>query len=241
MYGRTIFSLLCLAFYVNCATVPNDENLNSTPAQDDSSNRASNSSDNLNEIDTSEILDICTSAICVNETINLLNYMDQAIDPCENFYDFACGKYLRETILPADKSYDLSVFQLRDKVREQIRDVLLEESPPNELHIIKLAKDFVKICMDEEKLNAAGTEPMLDYLEKYGGWPVIKGESGWNEDDWDWLKVKQQIFDDGFVNNLILEFSIGADLKNTSKRTIYVSKADDFESKNSEKFLHRPD
>lgn len=177
----------------------------------------------VNCTNTEILNDVCTSAICVNESMNLLNYMDQTIDPCDNFYDFACGKHIRETVLPEDKSNDLSFFKLQDKVREQIRDVLMEESKPNELHTIKLAKDFVKICTDEKTLNAAGTKPMLEYLEKYGGWPVLKGESGWNEDNWDWLNVKRQIFDDGFLSNQILEFSIGTDLKNTSKRIIYVS------------------
>lgn len=193
MCGRAIFSLLCLACYVNCATVPNTDT------------------------------NICTSTICESESIELLSYMDQTIDPCENFYDFVCGKYLREKVLPEDKSNDLSIFNLGDKVREEIRDVLSEESKPNELRAFKLAKDFQKICMDEETQNAAGIQPMLKLLEKYGGWPVIKGENEWNGDNYDWLEVKQQLLNDGFLDDLILDLKFPIDLYNTSKRAIFVS------------------
>lgn len=222
MNGQTILILLCITICVNCvicAVVPI-----SSPVQNNSTDRNSISSNNLNETNSTDVSSVCTSAICESESITLLNFMDQMIDPCENFYDFACGKHIRETVLPEDKSNDISILSLRDKVREQLRDVLLEESPPNELHAFKLAKDFVKICMDNETLNAAGTKPMLEYFKKYGGWPVIKGENDWNEDNWDWMNVKRQMFNNGFREEiLILKFSIDVDSKNISKYGIWVS------------------
>lgn len=227
MNGRCL-GLLCLAIYVNCGTVPGYEILlNLPPALEASINRDAKSlqtPDNLNEIDSFDSPNVCTSAVCANESMNLLSYMDTAIDPCDNFYNFVCGKYLRETVLPEDKSVDLSFYRIADKLNDQIQEVLLEESQPNELHTVKLAKDFLKICLDEKSLNAAGIKPMVQYLEKYGGWPVTKGENEWNEDNWDWLNVKRQILNDGFLDDLIVEFTIRPDEKDTSKRALFVSK-----------------
>lgn len=149
--------------------------------------------------------------------------MDAKVNPCENFYDFVCGKFINNTVLPKDKSADLSFFNLADKLREQIRDALMEKSQPNESNTTKLAKDFLNICNNEKSLNAAGIAPMLEYFDKYGGWPVIKGENEWKEDDWDWLKVKQQLLNDGFVDNIILSFKIQPTYADTSKRGIFVS------------------
>lgn len=226
MNGRCL-GLLCLTIYVNCAIVPGYEILaNLPPALEASINRDAKSlqtPDNLNEVDSYEIANVCTSAVCVNESMNLLSYMDTAVDPCDNFYNFVCGKYLRETVLPEDKSVDLSFYRIADKLNDQIQEVLLEEPQPNELHTVKLAKDFLKICLDEKQLNAAGIQPMVKYLEKYGGWPVTKGENEWNEDNWDWLNAKRQILNDGFLDDLILEFTIRPDEKDTSKRALFVS------------------
>lgn len=226
MNGLT-FVLLCTAVYVNCDTVPSIDILYSLSTLEVPSNRDPKNIQtpyNFNEIDSSDNPNVCASETCANESINIMKYMDQTIDPCENFYDFVCGKYLRETILPEDKSSDLSFYQLGDKLREQLQDVLTEDSHPNEPHAFRLAKDFTKICLNEEALNAAGIAPMVEFLDKYGGWPVVKGENEWNGDYWDWLTVKRQIFDDGLLDNLILEFSIRPDDKNSSKRALFVSK-----------------
>lgn len=78
--------------------------------------------------------------------------------------------------------------------------------------------------MDTETLNAAGIEPMVELLDKYGGWPVTKGANEWNDNDWDWLKVKRQTFEDGFLDDLIFAFRIYPDEKDSSKLGIFVSK-----------------
>lgn len=235
MYGWC-FGLLCLAISVNCETVPGYEILANLPnalvhASVNREGKSLQTPENLNEIDSSDIPNICTSAVCANESMNLLSYMDQTLDPCDNFYNFVCGKYLRETVLPEDKSVDLSFYRIADQLNDQIRDALLEEPQPHELYAIRLAKDFLKTCLDEKTANAAGIQPMVEYLEKYGGWPVTKGENEWNENNWDWLNVKRQILNDGFLDDLILEFSIRPDEKDTSKRALFVSKSDDFASK----------
>lgn len=61
----------------------------------------------------------------------------------------------------------------------------------------------------------------MDIIEKYGGWPVVKGDS-WKSEDWNWLNVSQQISNEG-LDTLILESYVSIDLKNTSKRIVSVS------------------
>lgn len=200
MLAQTI-GLLCLIIVVNSSILPahSPENPNPTP-------------------------DVCESKVCKKESANLLNYMDETLDPCNNFYDFVCGTYLRETVLPVQKSVDFSLLNLEAKLRRQVGYILLlGGADPDESQTLKLAKDFMDICSDANTLNAAGIQPMLDYFDKYGGFPVIKGENGWNEDGWDVLNVIKQVTRDGFYDQ-ILHFSIRSDERDNSKHAVFVSK-----------------
>lgn len=46
---------------------------------------------------------ICLSKECIDNSYQLLNNMDLDVDPCEDFYKFSCGNYIRETVVPDDK------------------------------------------------------------------------------------------------------------------------------------------
>lgn len=62
---------------------------------------------------------------------------------------------------------------------------------------------------------------MVEVLEKYSGWPVVRGDD-WESNRFDWLEISQRISNDGLIN-LILNWGIGIDLKNSTRRTLIVS------------------
>lgn len=68
---------------------------------------------------------------------------------------------------------------------------------------------------------SSGIQPLVDILETYGGWPVVKGDT-WKSDDWNWLEIGQNISKEG-LDSLIMETYVYTDLKNTSKRILSVS------------------
>lgn len=149
--------LLCIATSVNGAAVSNiDTILPPSQAQINAIESGIESENTISPIDTIDKLNVCTSEVCAKESTIMRNSMDQTVNPCENFYDFACGNYVRNTVLPEDKAVDLSFFQVQDKVSEQLRLILMEDPQPDELQPFKLAKEFTKICMDEENLNKEG-------------------------------------------------------------------------------------
>ena len=47
--------------------------------------------------------------------------LDENVDPCENFYDFACGTWRKKTVIPEDRS-SLDMFGvLRDDVEVTLK------------------------------------------------------------------------------------------------------------------------
>lgn len=110
---------------------------------------------NLSKVDVSS-LNVCATEVCLKESAKMLNTMDESVNPCDDFYEFACGKLLQDTVLPADKQSQTTFTLTQDKVTRQIQTILSEEPQPNEPNPIKLAKMFTKTCMDEATLNEKG-------------------------------------------------------------------------------------
>lgn len=54
---------------------------------------------------------ICNSQGCVTAAANVLKFMDASVDPCNDFYDFACGKFIAETTL-SDEKVSMDTFSL---------------------------------------------------------------------------------------------------------------------------------
>ena len=47
----------------------------------------------------------------------LLQNIDTEIDPCDNFFEFACGGWLKRTVIPEDRSSYSSFTVLREEVQ----------------------------------------------------------------------------------------------------------------------------
>ena len=46
---------------------------------------------------------VCQTEGCRQQTADLLKQMDRTVDPCQDFYQFACGGYINRTVVPKDK------------------------------------------------------------------------------------------------------------------------------------------
>lgn len=69
--------------------------------------------------------------------------------------------------------------------------------------------------------NIAGTQPMSDILDGFGGWPVVKGNS-WNEGDWNWMETNSKMSARGLQDALVFSLAILTDQRNSSRRILDV-------------------
>lgn len=148
--------------------------------------------------------------------------LDESVDPCENFYEFACGSFIKNTYIPDDKTLIDSFSLVRDIVQEQLRQIVNEESKPDEPRPFTLLKNSHKACMNKTIIEQRGNAPLTDLLNEYGGWPVVKGDE-WNEAGWDWLDVIKRYRQGGLDTNILFSFTVTNNLKNTTTRVLDVS------------------
>ena len=97
------------------------------------------------------------------------NYMDPSVNPAADFYRFACGRWLDQNPVPADKSRWSGFDELQERNFHLVR-VLLEEaaadtlaparSPPRQIG------DFFRAAMDTNRLEALGLSPLQPDLAR---------------------------------------------------------------------------
>lgn len=75
--------------------------------------------------------------------------MKPEIEPCDDFYQFVCGTYIEENLIPDDKD-SLNTFSLiSDKLHEQLKEIIVEERPGTEPKHFQLPNALYKACMNK--------------------------------------------------------------------------------------------
>lgn len=166
---------------------------------------------------------VCDTPGCTLAASKMLGYLDENLDPCENFYNFACGSYLQITQVPEDKVTVDAFSNVRDLVQEQLRIILNEPPSSEDSKPFLLAKQFHASCLNQANIEEQGIKPLADILEAFGGWPVLKADL-WSEGAFDWVDTIKKFRRMGFDTYVIFAFSIETNLKNSSERILVVSK-----------------
>ena len=77
--------------------------------------------------------------------------MNSDVEPCDDFYKFACGGFLKNTIIPDDKVSMNTFSIISDKLQEQLRTSIEAKSEPNESKPFTLVKNLYKACMNKSE------------------------------------------------------------------------------------------
>ncbi|MBL4661297.1 MAG: peptidase M13 [Alcanivoracaceae bacterium] len=143
-----------------------------------------------------------------------LQYVDESVRPQDDFYRYVNGKWLKEYIMPADKSRYGSFNALRDKSEKDVKSIIDE-----------LAKNSYDTDTDEQKISDLYNSYMnTDAIEKAGTSVLDKGLEKINSiANYDDLLAYMSFAD--MYTDAPLGLYVYIDLKDSNKHITYISQS----------------
>ena len=80
---------------------------------------------------------------CVQTAAAIIKNMDTSVNPCQDFYKFACGGFVKRTVIPDDRTRMSSFSVLGDELLTQVGYLtgsfhLIKRGGSNQKGVIKL-------------------------------------------------------------------------------------------------------
>jgi len=166
---------------------------------------------------------LCLTKDCIESSHMVLQNMDKTVDPCTDFYQFACGGFEERVVIPDDRSTRSQFALIRESLQQQMREILEEEPTTPQSKVYDMARNVYKACMDVDKIEEIGLDPLKKMLVELGGWPVL--EENWDDEKFSWQETVYALRKAGYSTDYLIDFSIGTDSKNSSWRLIDIDQA----------------
>ncbi|XP_038075858.1 membrane metallo-endopeptidase-like 1 [Patiria miniata] len=160
----------------------------------------------------------CTTKQCYDSAYAYLSSMNQSKNPCDNFFEYACGGWVQR-YAELNRTRFSTFSKLRDELSQRLK-VIFERSPvagePSSYHIVR--NDY-QSCEDLDTINELGAKPLTDVLTSLGGWPVLGSTpagGNWNATEFDFEKLWAALRGTYDVQ-LIVKTGIMPDVNNMTK------------------------
>ncbi|XP_035628629.1 endothelin-converting enzyme 2-like isoform X3 [Oncorhynchus keta] len=122
----------------------------------------------------------CLTKACFTVASKIVEGLDRSADPCQDFYQYACGGWVRKNPLPDGRS-GWSIFNSVWDQNQAILKHLLENVTFNSSSAAERKTQFYYLsCLNEQHIEELGATPLIDLITKTGGWSIT---GPWEKDN----------------------------------------------------------
>ncbi|KAG7199393.1 hypothetical protein KM043_014024 [Ampulex compressa] len=161
-----------------------------------------------------EYKEMCQSEECIKTAARVIGAMDRSVEPCEDFYKFACGGWISKHPIPQSQASWDQLSLLREDLLKNLRVLLEEPDKEADLRPVKLARALYRTCMDTASVEALGLKPIFDVLTMLGlpTEPPVQGRMAAID-----VATIAGIAQRALGLNILVNFYISEDIRDTTK------------------------
>ncbi|XP_033207207.1 neprilysin-4-like isoform X2 [Belonocnema kinseyi] len=152
----------------------------------------------------------------------VLDAMNKSVDPCQDFYKFACGGWIDKHPIPQSQAAWDQLSLLREELLQKLRILLEEPDKDDDLRPVKLARNLYRTCMDTASVESLGLKPIFEILNRIGLPSKIPVDNDVVTLDIAELSGKAQRI---LGLNMLVNFYISEDVRNTSVNRMMMEQA----------------
>ncbi|KAM6305160.1 neprilysin [Aegotheles albertisi] len=164
---------------------------------------------------------VCKTSDCIKSAARILENMDTTAEPCNDFYQYACGGWLKRNVIPETSSRYSNFDILRDELEVVLKDVL-DTPSSNDITAVQKAKTLYRSCINETAIDSRGGKPLISLLPNLSDWPVATAT--WDSSygtAWTAETAIAQL-NSRYGKKVLINFFVGTDDKNSTAHIIHI-------------------
>lgn len=123
---------------------------------------------------------LCLTEPCIMVASSVLGALDRSVDPCQDFYSFACGGWVRNNPLPEGKSRWGPFSNLWEHNMAVMKHLLENTTMKGLSRAEEKAQRYYQACMSEARIELLGGRPLQELINQTGGWALT---GPWDKDN----------------------------------------------------------
>ncbi|KAF5283679.1 hypothetical protein FQA39_LY17254 [Lamprigera yunnana] len=170
--------------------------------------------------------DICVTTACIESALRSLKYLDSAVNPCTDFYSFACGKYIDELENLENITHKSISILLQEISEKQIRLLVKEPLSKNPSKPQITFKTLYDICINDKLSKPGEISNAKSILKSLNKWPMLSHD--WKNDDFNFMEIIKILRKRGLPSNFFFGLGVDVNTLGNLNHILYINFEDIF-------------
>uniref|UniRef100_A0A8C6JFM5 endothelin-converting enzyme 1 n=3 Tax=Melopsittacus undulatus TaxID=13146 RepID=A0A8C6JFM5_MELUD len=120
----------------------------------------------------------CLTDACVRVASKILEALDVETDPCQDFYQYSCGGWIKRNPLPNGRSKWSTFNSIWDQNQAIMKHLLENTTFNSSSEAERKTQRYYLSCLKEQRIEELGSQPLVELIDKIGGWNIT---GSWNQ------------------------------------------------------------